>query len=254
MSSQGKIGFHFQVEEFHLRKAGIVQWLDRVAVGLGKKLPRIDYVFCTDDYLMDLNRKFLQHDYYTDVVTFPGDDPGEAAECYISVDRVRENAHKFNQDEEAELLRVIVHGMLHLLGYDDQQPGGRERMQKAEDEALALYGRALMSSKHYFDWVYDLVRQIPRGRVCTYGAIADYLALGSARMVGWALNQLKGTVGDVPAHRVVNVRGELSGRMMFGDAGERMARLLREEGVCVEGHRVVPMEKYFWNPREIETQ
>ncbi|MCC6754391.1 MAG: rRNA maturation RNase YbeY [Saprospiraceae bacterium] len=253
MPAQGKIGFNFQTEEFHLRKAGITKWLERVAESHGKKLPRIDYIFCKDDYLLELNRQFLQHDYFTDVVTFPGGSPGEVSECYISVDRVRENARTFNQEEDAELLRVIVHGLLHLLGYDDKQPEGKERMREAEDRALALYGQALMSSKHYFDWVYDVVRQIPRGRVCTYGAIADYLALGSARMVGWALNQLKGTVGEVPAHRVVNVRGELSGRMMFGEAGERMARLLREEGVCVEDQRVVPMEKYFWDPGELET-
>ncbi len=71
-----------------------------------------------------------------------------------------------------------------------------------------------MSGEHYFDWVFDITRKIPPGRVTTYGAIADSLALGSARMVGWALNQAA-RLDDVPAHRVVNRKGELSGRLHF---------------------------------------
>lgn len=69
-------------------------------------------------------------------------------------------------------------------------------------------------------------------------------------MVGWALNQLKGDVHDIPAHRVVNVKGELSGRLMFGEAGKRMARLLRAEGVPVKEDKVQDLEKYFWDPEE----
>ncbi|GAB1396142.1 hypothetical protein MASR1M65_09190 [Saprospiraceae bacterium] len=70
----------------------------------------------------------------------------------------------------------------------------------------------------YFDLVYEITRNIPSGRVTTYGAIADYLGLGSARMVGWALNQVHGSYTDVPAHRVVNRLGELSGRNHFPDS------------------------------------
>jgi methylated-DNA-protein-cysteine methyltransferase-like protein len=67
-------------------------------------------------------------------------------------------------------------------------------------------------------------------------------------MVGWALNQLKGNVTDIPAHRVVNVKGELSGRMMFGEHGERMGKLLRKEGVPVKKYKVQSFDKYFWSP------
>jgi methylated-DNA-protein-cysteine methyltransferase-like protein len=102
----------------------------------------------------------------------------------------------------------------------------------------------------YFDLVYDVTSLVPVGRVTTYGAIADYLALGSARMVGWALNALnKGH--DIPAHRVVNRNGELSGRLMFPSPTSMQERL-EKEGVKVENDKVVDFKKLFWHPREIE--
>jgi len=103
-----------------------------------------------------------------------------------------------------------------------------------------------MKGTTYFDQVYDVVRQVPFGRVTTYGAIADYLALGSARMVGWALNHSFGS-GGVPAHRVVNRKGELSGRNHF-PTPTMMQQLLENEGIGIEDDRVVPFEKYFWDP------
>lgn len=102
----------------------------------------------------------------------------------------------------------------------------------------------------YFDMVYDVCRLIPHGRVTTYGAIADYLALGSARMVGWALNQLKKD-NDVPAHRVVNRLGELSGRMMFPQPN-MMQKRLEKEGIKVENDKVVLFKELFWHPQEID--
>lgn len=98
----------------------------------------------------------------------------------------------------------------------------------------------------YYELVYDVVRCIPRGRVTNYGAIADFLTLGSARMVGWALNQAIHQ-GDVPAHRVVNRKGELSGRLHFATP-TRMRELLEAEGVAVRDNRVVNYEQYFWSP------
>lgn len=106
-----------------------------------------------------------------------------------------------------------------------------------------------MSSNSYFDLVYEVTRNIPPGRVSTYGAIADFLSLGSARMVGWALNQCHG-LRDVPAHRVVNSKGELSGRMHFKPPSAMAARL-RKEGVKVKEDRVVDFEKLFWHPKEM---
>ncbi len=102
--------------------------------------------------------------------------------------------------------------------------------------------------RSYFERVYAVTRQVPRGRVTTYGAIADYLALGSARMVGWALNH-SFPYDDVPAHRVVNRKGELSGRLHFATP-TRMQELLESEGVRVENDRVVDFERLFWSPAE----
>ncbi|HNT18939.1 MAG TPA: MGMT family protein [Saprospiraceae bacterium] len=106
-----------------------------------------------------------------------------------------------------------------------------------------------MSSHSYFDLVYEVTRHIPPGRVSTYGAIADFLSLGSARMVGWALNHCHG-LKDVPAHRVVNSKGELSGRMHFKPPSSMAARL-KKEGVKVKDDRVVDFERLFWHPREL---
>jgi methylated-DNA-protein-cysteine methyltransferase-like protein len=102
----------------------------------------------------------------------------------------------------------------------------------------------------YFDLVYEVTRNIPKGCVTNYGAIADYLSLGSARMVGWALNQCH-NMSDVPAHRVVNRLGELSGRHHFRPPSAMAARL-RKEGVKVKGDKVVDFEKLFWHPREMK--
>lgn len=106
-----------------------------------------------------------------------------------------------------------------------------------------------MVKKHYLEDVYDVVRSIPRGRVTTYGAIADFLALGSARMVGWALRQSSIMDGPIPAHRVVNRTGHLSGRLHFPDPSY-MQRALQNEGVAVRDNTVVDFKKLFWHPAE----
>ena len=106
-----------------------------------------------------------------------------------------------------------------------------------------------MSEKkeHYFELVYAVTREIPRGRVTTYGAIADYLTLGAARMVGWALHQ---NLANVPAHRVVNRKGELSGRHHF-PTPTLMQELLEAEGVEIKDDKVVDFENKFWSPEEL---
>jgi methylated-DNA-protein-cysteine methyltransferase-like protein len=107
-----------------------------------------------------------------------------------------------------------------------------------------------MNDSTYWQRVFDVIRMIPRGRVSTYGAVADYLALGSARMVGWALNN--SFAGDgVPAHRVVNRRGELSGRHRFATP-TLMQELLEQEGVAVVDNRVLDFDVLFWHPQELE--
>ena len=106
-----------------------------------------------------------------------------------------------------------------------------------------------MKEPAYYDNVYDLVRLIPRGRITTYGAIANFLDLGSARMVGWALNQCLHD-GDVPAHRVLNRRGELSGRMHWKPP-ERMQEMLEAEGMVVKNHQVQDFEERLWLPESL---
>jgi methylated-DNA-protein-cysteine methyltransferase related protein len=97
----------------------------------------------------------------------------------------------------------------------------------------------------FFEWVYEVVAQIPEGRVTSYGAIAAYLgAKKSARMVGWALNQSLHRA--IPAHRVVNRNGCLSGKAYFG--GNTMQELLSKEGIRIENDCIVNFEKYFWDP------
>jgi methylated-DNA-protein-cysteine methyltransferase-like protein len=109
-----------------------------------------------------------------------------------------------------------------------------------------------MKKDSYYDMVYYITQKIPYGRVSTYGAIADYLTLGSARMVGWALTQCNQQgAGDIPAHRVVNSKGELSGRMHFNPPSSMQSRL-ESEGVKVENDRVVQFKNLFWHPQELD--
>jgi rRNA maturation RNase YbeY len=106
-----------------------------------KRLAELNYIFCSDAYLLDVNRQYLGHDYYTDIITFDLSEPGQAinAEIYISVDRVRENAGQFCTTLKSELHRVIFHGALHLCGFGDKKPQERAIMRKKEDKWLDLY-------------------------------------------------------------------------------------------------------------------
>jgi methylated-DNA-protein-cysteine methyltransferase related protein len=107
----------------------------------------------------------------------------------------------------------------------------------------------MSKDKTYFEEVYEIVRHIPSGRVTTYGALADFLCFGSARMVGWALNKCH-FIGDVPAHRVVNRNGELSGRIAF-PTPTMMQEMLESEGVVVENDKVRDFNKLFWHPEAL---
>jgi probable rRNA maturation factor len=104
-------------------------------------LGELQYVFCSDTYLLDINRQFLDHDYYTDIITFDLSEPNQPinAEIYISVDRVRDNAREFNSSVQKELHRVIFHGALHLCGYEDKTRKDELEMRKMEDKYLNLY-------------------------------------------------------------------------------------------------------------------
>lgn len=109
-----------------------------------------------------------------------------------------------------------------------------------------------MKEQSYYDLVYYITQKIPEGRVSSYGAIADYLSLGSARMVGWALTHCnKSMMGHVPAHRVVNSKGELSGRLNFTHP-LLMQQLLEAEGIEIMNDRVKDFKSLFWHPQELD--
>ncbi len=97
---------------------------------------KINYIFCSDDYLLNLNIKYLQHDFYTDILSFQMDENPVSGEIYISIDRVQDNAQKLNIPFEEELLRVISHGILHFLGYKDKTSAEQNEMRQKEDELI----------------------------------------------------------------------------------------------------------------------
>ncbi len=115
------------------------QWIIQVAASHGCRVGDINYIFVDDERILELNRQFLQHDYYTDIITFDYDEADIiSGDLYISLDTVRSNAELVGATYEHELHRVIVHGVLHLCGINDKGPGEREIMEKHENQALLL--------------------------------------------------------------------------------------------------------------------
>jgi len=115
------------------------RWLKVVAENESRKIGDISVVFCSDDYLLDVNRKYLQHDYYTDIITFDYCEGNVlSGDLFISVDSVRENASFFKTEFDEELHRVIVHGVLHLIGYDDHTDEDQKTMRSKENFYLDL--------------------------------------------------------------------------------------------------------------------
>lgn len=117
----------------------VTEWIVRVAESHQRMVGDINYVFCNDEEILDVNRRYLQHDYYTDIITFDyGRGNVLSGDLYISLDTVRSNAELLGKPYDEELHRVLVHGVLHLVGINDKGPGERELMEAAEDAALAL--------------------------------------------------------------------------------------------------------------------
>ena len=115
-------------------------WIEAVAKGYGKTIGELYYYFCSDDKLLEINRQRLGHDFYTDIVTFPLTDCATvlSSEFCISVDRVKENAVTFGRTLESELHRVVIHGVLHLIGFDDHSEEDEKQMREKEEEALKM--------------------------------------------------------------------------------------------------------------------
>ena len=133
------IQFSFQTNYPLKSRTKIKQWIKQVIETKGKKTGNITYIFCDDEYLLEVNKKYLQHDYYTDVITFDYvENDLISGDIFISTDRVRENALAFGSSETEELHRVIIHGALHLLGLKDKSEKEASQMRQAENEALKL--------------------------------------------------------------------------------------------------------------------
>lgn len=114
-------------------------WVKRVAASYGRKVGEVAYVFVNDDKILEVNKEYLKHDYYTDIITFD-DTEGNviSGDLFISLDTVRSNSVEQHTKYEDELNRVIIHGILHLCGINDKGPGEREIMEQAENKALAM--------------------------------------------------------------------------------------------------------------------
>ncbi len=137
-----KVQFFYQKVRFSfLRRTALKLFVETLFRLEKKNLKNLNVIFCTDNALLAINREFLNHDYYTDIITFPLSTKGQAveAELYISVDRVRENAKKQDIPFSTELHRVLLHGCLHLTGYNDKSSQQIKKIREREDHYLRLY-------------------------------------------------------------------------------------------------------------------
>ena len=135
------ITFHCEDIEFHLPdETQVIDWIKKVVVSEGKELGAISIVFTSDEYLLKVNIEYLEHNYFTDIITFDYcNDLIVSGDLLLSVDRVRENAKSFDVYFITEIRRVIVHGVLHLCGYKDKTSEEQTEMRKKEDTYLAIY-------------------------------------------------------------------------------------------------------------------
>lgn len=122
-----------------IKRRDVSAWIKKVAASHGKKVGEIAYIFCNDDKILEVNREYLQHDYYTDIITFDYTE-GDiiSGDLFISVDTVLSNSKQLGVQYEQELFRVIIHGILHLCGINDKGEGEREIMEREENTALSL--------------------------------------------------------------------------------------------------------------------
>ncbi|HOK39282.1 MAG TPA: rRNA maturation RNase YbeY [Bacteroidales bacterium] len=124
------------VKKPRLKFTQIKEWIRNTIKLYGKKEGNINYIFCSDEYIIDINKKYLEHDYFTDIITFDYcENDTTNGDIYISLERVEENAIMYGTQDD-EIYRVIIHGILHLCGFEDNTPEEIEEMRRMEDEAL----------------------------------------------------------------------------------------------------------------------
>ena len=128
---------NFELKEKLIRK----RWLKSIATKAGFNIKELNYVFCSDEYLYRMNLEYLNHETYTDIITFDNSEKefDIAGDIFVSIDRVNENAQTNNQKVEAELNRVLAHGLLHLMGYKDKTKEEASLMRQKEEESINLY-------------------------------------------------------------------------------------------------------------------
>lgn len=140
LANRTNITFHCDDVFFHWEDENILtSWLFHVCDNEKVSISELSYVFCSDERLLQINQEYLNHDYFTDVITFDlSEDETIEGEIYISLDRVAEHAHQFALRFEEELCRVMAHGLLHLIGYDDKSQELKTEMTQREDISLSL--------------------------------------------------------------------------------------------------------------------
>ncbi len=141
LKNKGVIKFNYHQTEFKLKEVLYIKtFMASVMAKENTPFSKIEYVFCTDEYLLELNRRYLQHDTFTDILTFTLSLPEDPiiSEIYISIDRVKENAEKLNVSFDEELHRVMIHGLLHLCGYEDHSAAEAKLMRQKENKYLQL--------------------------------------------------------------------------------------------------------------------
>lgn len=124
-------------------KTGLKSFIETLFKKEKKELGEINYIFCSDEMLLKINQDFLQHNYYTDIITFGLQEPGQPieAEIYISIDRVKDNATQHGVGYENEMMRVLFHGALHLCGYKDKKKSEIQEMRAKEDQYLQMIAK-----------------------------------------------------------------------------------------------------------------
>lgn len=134
------ISFHAEdIELPAIKQEAVSNWIKAVTETYGKKTGDITYIFCSDEKILEVNRQYLQHDYYTDIITFDYTSGNKiSGDLFISLDTVKTNSEKFETPYNEELHRTIIHGILHLCGINDKGPGEREIMEENENKALAI--------------------------------------------------------------------------------------------------------------------
>lgn len=132
------VSFNFvETKDILSKKNKIKSWIKSVVEKRGMKVGEISYIFCKDEYLLNINKTYLNHDYFTDIISFDYSDKDKVSgDLFVSIDRVLDNSKSLNQEFEQELYRVIIHGVLHLLGLKDKTEKEEKEMRKAEEECL----------------------------------------------------------------------------------------------------------------------